>query len=174
MAFDLPSAAPDGMAPLVGFREWLVRPGIDPELWSVFHPTEWPVGHALRAVCLRPTTWPIQGPLVHRNTPDSSCACGIHAFRDPAFDDLRGRQGFMVRGAVFGWGRYVIGERGWRAELCRPAALEEPEDDSGTGGHLHLVDLVARLASRHAIPLVHDLRNVRFGAFLAETSDPLP
>jgi hypothetical protein len=105
---------------------------------------------------------------VHRESPDSACACGIHAFRDPVFD-LRGGQGLVARGVVFGWGRYVLGDRGWRAELCQVAALEDP----GLGAGVEHRDLVGEIARRHAIPIVRALRDVRLGAFMAE-SQPEP
>lgn len=133
----LSGAVPDGVVPLVGFREWAVwRDGGGPRLRSLFHPTVWPSDRALGAVCLRPLIWHGRTGVGHKGVPDVMCECGIYAFREPEFDTLRGAKGPKVRGVVQGWGRYVLGTTGWRCEFARVAAMLEDEDDPLTGREL--------------------------------------
>lgn len=147
LASPLGGMVPDGVVPLVGYREWAVQHGRDglPELHSLFHPTAWPSDRVLGAVCLRPLIWHGRGELVHDGVPDPSCECGIYAFRRPDFDTLRGAKGPKARGVVRGWGRYVLGTSGWRCELSAVAAIaldvEAPEVSEA-------------LADRYGVPLL--------------------
>lgn len=130
----LSGSVPDGVVPLLGYREWAVwREGSRPtRLRSLFHPTVWPAGRPLGAVCLRPLIWHARTGSRHDGVPDLLCECGIYAFREPGFDTLRGAKGPKVRGVVYGWGRYVLGTSGWRTEFARVVALLEDRDNLAT------------------------------------------
>ena len=151
-------AVPDGVVPLVGYREWAVQldPDERPSLRSLFHPTSWPWDRVLGAVCLRPLIWHGRGDLAHHGVPDPACECGIYAFRSPEFETLRGAKGRKIRGVVRGWGRYVLGSSGWRCEFAALAGLEaDPEapDVSDALAERYGVPLLGRLDARHGLEL---------------------
>jgi hypothetical protein len=129
---------PDGVVPLVGYREWAVERDGDgePSLRSLFHPTGWAPDRPLGAVCLRPLIWHGRSDLAHRGVPDPACECGIYAFRTPVFDTLRGAKGPKARGVVRGWGRYVLGTTGWRSEFAAIAAIQSDPDDPALSASL--------------------------------------
>lgn len=139
---------PDGIVPLVGYREWALWREADtpPRLRSLFHPTVWPHDRALGAVCLRPLIWHGRTAVGHKGgVPDQLCECGIYAFRRPEFESLRGAKGAKARGVVKGWGRYVLGTSGWRCEFARAVALFEDVQDPAT---------TSELAKRYGIPVL--------------------
>jgi hypothetical protein len=142
---------PDGIVPLVGFREWAVWRESDgtPRLRSLFHPTVWPHDRTLGAVCLRPLVWHGRSGMGHKGVPDALCECGIYAFREPEFETLRGAKGPKARGVIEGWGRYVLGTSGWRCEFARVLAVLEDEENPATS---------VRLGERYAVPVVPSLR----------------
>jgi hypothetical protein len=141
---------PDGVVPLIGYREWaLWRDGRGPtQLRSLFHPTVWPHDRALGAVCLRPLIWHGRTGIGHESVPDALCECGIYAFREPEFDTLRGAKGPKARGVVQGWGRYVLGTAGWRCEYARVVALLEDEEDPATSRDI---------GRRYTVPVIRSL-----------------
>ena len=147
---------PDGVVPLVGYREWSIRtePRGRPRLFSLFHPTTWPHDKPFSAICLRPVTWPA-GPSrpIHEAVPDEACQCGIYAFRRPEFESLNGAAGPKVRGIVLGWGRYVLGTLGWRAQFARLVALLAHEEEP---------EIVGELAERYDVTVVPHLEHIRF------------
>jgi len=147
---------PDGIVPLVGYREWSIRTepsGRPPRLLSLFHPTTWPHDQPLSAVCLRPATSPDRSAHpIHDGVPDESCQCGIYAFRRPEFESLNGATGRKVRGIVYGWGRYVLGTLGWRTQFASLVALLEPDEAQG---------LVADLADRYEVQVIPHLERIR-------------
>jgi len=145
---------PDGVSPLVGYREWSLRRIGDPspELFSLFHPTVWPSDRPLTATCLRPLSWPYRAGPGHRDVPDDSCECGIYAYLRPDFETLHGARGPKVRGIVVGWGRYVLGSSGWRAQHARLLALLEHP------GH---PEALRRIATRFGVPVVASLEDAR-------------
>ena len=148
---------PDGIVPLVGYREWSIRTepiGRPPRLLSLFHPTMWPHDQPFSAVCLRPMTWPERSTApIHTVVPDESCRCGIYAFRRPEFESLNGAAGPKVRGIVFGWGRYVLGTLGWRAQFARLVALLALDEDP---------ELVGDLAERYHVEVIPHLERIAF------------
>jgi hypothetical protein len=102
------TAAPDLIAPLVGFRNWRVIDGV---LSSPYAPLSWrePV---VCARCLRER---------HR-APAPGCDCGISAYHEPDLRfssvDFRG-----VSGIVSVWGHVEVHEDRLRAEYARVEAL---------------------------------------------------
>lgn len=145
-------AAPDGIVPLLGYREWTVSTGGDgpPRLRSLFHPTVWPPDGPLGAVCLRPMIWNGRTGVGHTDVPDALCECGIYAFREPRFDTLRGATGPKARGVVRGWGRYVLGTSGWRCEFARVVAVLDDGEDAET---------IGAIAERYGVPALRSLED---------------
>jgi hypothetical protein len=143
-------AVPDGVVPLIGYREWALSRGDGgpPRLRSLFHPTVWPPDGPLGAVCLRPMIWNGRTGVGHTSVPDALCECGIYAFRDPRFDTLRGAKGPKARGVVRGWGRYVLGTSGWRCEFARIVAVLEDAEDP---------DAIRAIGDRYGIPVLRSL-----------------
>lgn len=147
---DANTRVPDGVVPLVGYREWAVQhaPDGSPTLRSLFHPTTWAPDRALGAVCLRPLLWTAHGDVAHRGVPDAACECGIYAFRSPDFKTLRGAKGPKARGVVRGWGRYVLGTTGWRCEFAAVSAIAADAIEPA---------LAEALADRYRVPVVRSL-----------------
>lgn len=99
--------------PLVGWKVWHLRDG---RLWSqVYGSHVWQPMQPLHAKCCR-------GQFHCKQPPTAECTCGIYAR-----NDFRQVVEFLNHGeacgAVLGWGRYVRGYDGWRAEYCYPARL---------------------------------------------------
>jgi hypothetical protein len=151
-------AVPDGAVPLVGYREWSIRTEdhARPRLLSLFHPATWPHDGPISAICMRPVTWPYP-PVqpMHGTVPDESCQCGIYAFRRPVFESLNGASGPKVRGVVLGWGRYILGSLGWRAQFARLIALLQHEENPA---------IVDDLADRYDVTVLQDLERVHLVA----------
>jgi hypothetical protein len=61
--------------------------------------------------------------------------------------------GPIVRGIVFGWGRYVLGSLGWRAQFARLVALHA-SDENG--------QVVNDLSDRYGVEVIPHLERVRF------------
>lgn len=117
--------------PLVGWRYWLLHPGL--RLGSVSHRRiEWHPGQPLRAVCLTGG----------HAAPSLGCACGIHASADrgslldhglclvPGVPLIIGRVGL--------WGAIVTDEHGWRGEFAYPVdlSLVVPAHETGQAPEL--------------------------------------
>lgn len=143
-------SVPDAIAPESGYRTWAVGLG---RLWSVQGPgrIRWPRSQPLRASCLK------HGPLglfrsrpPEHPAPDRLCTCGIYGVFDPWNIETRAPRGpwTLVAGRVEGWGRVVIGTRGFRAALARPVDLfAEPWWDECTA------HTVAGVAGAYGVPL---------------------
>lgn len=118
---------PDGIQPLTGYREWHAWTDLEgmPVLMSLYRPAIWPRWEAMKASCLKTDLglWVRGRPAGHR-APDGSCQCGLYAHRFPDFEPVAPNAPHRyVRGLVLGWGKYVLGSLGWRAELARPVAI---------------------------------------------------
>jgi hypothetical protein len=115
---DLPvfPVAPDLLAPVFGFRDWVV---VDDELCSPRTGLVWETA-VQRAECRPQTMEDFVRP--RHPAPGSDCQCGLHASYEPdekiSMVDHRG-----VSGIVTVWGRVEAGARGMRAELARVEAL---------------------------------------------------
>jgi hypothetical protein len=138
--------APDYAAPLVGWRGWLALSVEDElRLCSPIYSTVWLPREATSAVCQlreRPLGLPV---LRNHAAPDEGCRCGLYASASPqtaasfiSAPFLSGRDPDL-RQRVFGrvslWGRVVVYERGWRAELAYPALLYVPILTGGIDRH---------------------------------------
>lgn len=119
---------PDGIEPVVGYRGWSVGMG---RLWSPMGLARvpWPKRGPLRARCLKdgPPN-PFRAEMQHvepHDSPHPDCSCGIYAMREPwGIEALPVTPPWgVIIGKVHGWGRVVLGTKGWRAELVRPVEL---------------------------------------------------
>jgi hypothetical protein len=110
--------------PLVGWRSWEIHDGPYDRLYSINTMTDWPPDAPLVALCKLSST-PQSRPL-HRHqedVPEAHCTCGIYAADER--DDIA--NGDIV-GEVYGWGRYVRGNDGWRAQYAYPKAFHLGRD----------------------------------------------
>jgi hypothetical protein len=144
---------PDAISPLVGYREWDVIDELGaPRLLSLFRPTEWPYDRPVRAQCLRHDRWEWWLREPAHQIPGTTCACGVYAHLDPVFEPAKGVTERRVSGVVLGWGRYVLGSSGWRAEYARIGALVRPAEPA-----LRLD--VYRAAERYRVPILDRLES---------------
>ena len=144
---------PDAITPVVGYRSWSVGMG---RLWSPRGPSRvrWPRRGALRARCLKhgdPNPFhPAMKPTDRHDAPQPDCSCGIYAMREPW--DIEAvpvtPPWGVVIGRVDGWGRVVLGRKGWRAELVRPVELfADPSWNEPTRSEMNAV------AKMYGLPL---------------------
>jgi hypothetical protein len=141
-------AVPDGISPLIGYREWdLVDDWGNPRLVSLFRPTAWPFDRPLRAQCLRYDRWAWWLRNVAHPVPTEGCGCGIHAHLEPSFEPAKGNTERRVVGVVRGWGHFVEGTTGWRVETASVAALVRPADTA-------LRWAVHRASERYGVPIL--------------------
>ncbi|HXF37399.1 MAG TPA: hypothetical protein VNO17_09490 [Actinomycetota bacterium] len=149
MAVDVP----DGIAPVEGYRAWAVGLG---RLWSPAAPVKeaWPLPGPLRARCLPRAESPLLPPpppaRPPHEAPHPGCGCGIYGMWEPwGLGAVEVPPMFApVLGRVEGWGRVVVGRRGWRAAFARPVELYAlPSWGEATARHIE------RLARGWGIPL---------------------
>jgi len=102
------------MEALVGWKGWnvrrVVKDGVDygQMLWTHSYEHIWPVDNPLEAKC---TQCGCPQPV-----PRIGCTCGIYA----ADERTEARKYGTIFGQIYGWGRYVRGSAGWRAQYCYP------------------------------------------------------
>lgn len=94
------------MEALLGYRAWRLRE--DGLLHSLHSEGIWYPDKPMEAVCQ-----------FCQESPCTSCTCGVYAM--DKLEDVD--DSFVVHGSVYGWGRYVRGESGWRAQYAYPKAL---------------------------------------------------
>ena len=138
-------SVPDAIAPVEGYRAWAIGLG---RLWSPAAPVKeaWPVPEPLRARCLAGPGNPLfpRPATVRHRAPDPACGCGIYGMWEPwEIGPVAVPPTFqLVLGRVEGWGRVVVGRRGWRAAVARPVELYVPP--SWSEATTRQVDLLAR------------------------------
>lgn len=159
---------PDGISPLVGYRGWMVS---DDVLTSCYRKVEWQVGEPMQSECIRPTfregsssgsVFP--SPPKHYWSPHLECTCGIYALHDypKLWDTYEGKRRATVKpwpyeavtGVVQGWGRIIVGDKGFRAQYAKPVALvSRPRSNKWPA-------VIERLAERYGLEIVdaNDLR----------------
>jgi hypothetical protein len=93
------------MEALVGWKSWDIS--IAEGLKTRGH--VWPFDEPLEAICLPP-----RGPCYE--IPNEQCTCGIYAADSK--NDAKAHN--EILGLVYGWGRYVRGTDGWRAQYAYP------------------------------------------------------
>lgn len=141
------SAAPDLMAPVVGFRAWRIANG---RLVSPYVPCRWE-GRVMHAECfdanrglLRGQGW-LDEP---HASPHPDCQCGIYAYHRPGPRTYFG-EAWWCEGVVAAWGRIEVHGQGLRAEFARVEALARPAE-----GGPHVAAMAAGIAARLEVPLV--------------------
>lgn len=166
---------PDSITPFVGVRAWMVNRTLREEerLFSVYKTAvNWPIAKRLEAKCIQPASvWagmkganmfvaamsraddPVKQLPVH-DAPYNDCSCGIYALNSWLDqEEVTPWQQSAVKGIVLLWGHVVEGERGWRAQYGRVAALLLDSDDADR------VQRVERLAALYKVPAVSDLNH---------------
>ena len=106
---------------LVGWKGWKLgdSPIDSGQLISPSYGGVWKPDEPFQATCGECT-----------DIPHESHSCGVYAT-----DALDGAKGYgIVRGEVYGWGRYIRGDKGWRCQFAYPKAFYL---DEGQG---HLVE----------------------------------
>jgi hypothetical protein len=119
-------SVPDAIEPLVGYREWHAWTDLDgkPLLRSLYRPAVWPRDEAMRASCMKNLGLWVGGRNGDHRAPSEECQCGLYAYRSTEFEPCaQSAPHRYVSGIVLGWGRYVLGTHGWRAEYARPVAI---------------------------------------------------
>jgi hypothetical protein len=128
-------AAPDYVAPIVGWRGWFV---VEAEgalrLCSIVYHTLWPPRQELVASCRGGEHRLVPELPAEHTAPEAACRCGIYACesaaaaasflrssRAPARQTLG-----LVLGRVSLWGKVVECQRGWRGERAYPAGIYVP------------------------------------------------
>lgn len=128
---------PDGITPLVGYRGWMVK---GDSLFSCHRDVEWMVGESLVSECLRPQQRGrddrdniLTLPPKHYWSPHIDCTCGIYALNDypKLWENREGKRRATTKpwpheaitGLIHGWGRIIVGTKGFRAEYAKPIAL---------------------------------------------------
>jgi hypothetical protein len=125
-------------------------------LSSVYTPVRWPVDSPLEASCRREDLGVYTPPGVreHNQVPYRHCRCGIYAVTGREELDSETRVVLssrhvetVISGEIEGWGRVVIGTKGWRAQYARVRALFHPRDS-------HEEERVYQTADRYRVPVV--------------------
>lgn len=127
---------PDAITPVEGYRVWGIGYG---RLWSPAAPVmrPWPVPEPLHARCLAGPPGSLSpGGRDHppHEAPDPRCRCGIYGMWEPwEVGAVPVHPPFeAVLGRVEGWGRVLLGRRGWRASVARPVELYARPSWSGS------------------------------------------
>jgi hypothetical protein len=95
-------------------------------------------------------------PPVHE-TPVEQCTCGFYAFWEAEPPPVGGH--FPVAGVVEGYGRTVIGNRGFRCQRARIVALHVPLAADADCETVSLVsDVESRLSDRYMVPVYATMR----------------
>ena len=141
------AAAPDLIAPVIGFRSWRVANG---RLQSPYIPCRWE-GRLLRAECYdanrvltRGEGW-LGEP---HESPHPDCRCGIYAYHRPGLRSYYGEQ-WWCEGVIAAWGRIEVHADGIRAEYARVEALGVPDLDND-----RLRPAVEAIAASLGVPVV--------------------
>lgn len=106
---------------LIGWKGWKVQDGL---LHSPSYEAVWQPDVAFEAKC-RINLYGGEGQLGTCETPvRERHTCGIYATTK-----LSGAKGYgVVRGQVYGWGRYVRGDSGWRSQFAYPKSFHLTSD----------------------------------------------
>jgi hypothetical protein len=172
-------AAPDFIAPAVGWRTWLVveRAGVV-LLRSVVFDISWPPHHELAAGCEQPPprllTRPWRREQAHE-APSVNCECGIYATKSAERAarylgvDEEGpleRVRHRVLGRVRLWGSVVETDCGWRASHAYPAHIYVPTHRAN--GRCVDAENIALELARYGVPV--DVVTGRIGLDLPRLS----
>lgn len=90
-------------------------------------------------------------------TPVEECTCGFYAFWQPEPAPVYAQ--FPVAGVIEGYGRTVIGNRGFRCQKARIVALHVPlADDADCETSTLVSEVEARLSDRYVVPVYATMR----------------
>lgn len=162
MKGDYEGIAPDTFIPLIGIRAWKTRYNHKNQLrlTSVYKSSLWPINRKMVASCIEPFPnwimsddglWSLNQSTAHdiHNVPDDDCSCGIYAVKSAEYaDNLTAWPDSTYTGLVFIWGKVLEGERGFRGQFARPAALLREKKKS---------TMIRNLAQIYGIPVVNDI-----------------
>jgi hypothetical protein len=120
------AAAPDLVAPVVGFRAWRI---VGDRLLSPYIPCRWE-GRVLHALCFdanRSVVAPSRRGWVTEphDSPHPDCLCGIYAYHRPGAQAYYG-EFHWTEGVISCWGRIEAHRHGLRAEHARVEVLARP------------------------------------------------
>jgi hypothetical protein len=104
---------------LVGWRAWKMK---DKQIGSLNQDFQWPVCAAADSKC-RKSSWPGGNHKICTVCPSEHCTCGFYAVNDREDIPVHEDDDSAIIGEVYGWGRYVRGDYGWRAQYAYPKAL---------------------------------------------------
>lgn len=163
---------PDSITPVVGYRGWTFKDGY---LYSCYRSVKWPKNKALQAECIHPTFTSINEKgfrskiTDHHNYPIKDCTCGIYALHEfpNSYDkDENGNRRrapkpwphYALSGIVLSWGHLVMGDKGFRGEFAKPAALiSRPRSKT-------LAPIIEELAQNYGIKIV-SLKDIKKNGF---------
>lgn len=108
--------------PLVGWRMWAIYDiKIQRMISSLYYQADWFPDQPIEAECF---IWEAKHPV-----PGEDCTCGIYA-NDKRTPEMRsgwsvslGKICPHIIGEVYGWGRYVRCDEGWKAQFAYPKAF---------------------------------------------------
>lgn len=167
---------PDSITPFIGVRAWMVNKTLRNEerLFSVYKTeTNWPTRRRLEAHCIQPASvWagmaignsmfvpamrgandPVKRLPPHA-APYNDCSCGIYALNSTLHEaETQPWQSSAIKGIVLLWGHVVEGERGWRAQYGRIAALLQDSEDPE---RIAQVERMAQLYRSSVISNLHE------------------
>ena len=104
---------------LVGWKGWNLAPS-DELLHSPSYQGTWHPDEPFKATCPSCGTPPAKVVVYERHT------CGIYAT-----DGFSGAKAYgTIRGQVYGWGRYVRGDKGWRSQFAYPKSFHLTSDQA--------------------------------------------
>lgn len=113
------------IAPVWGFRGWVLGDGPIPQLHSYRSRSTWVPGKNTALCDSYHDPYSRTSTLGCSTVPGAQCSCGMYAVRDPVAVP-QPRDLFTVVGGAVGWGRIIDGKHGWRAEHAAVAALYCP------------------------------------------------
>lgn len=162
MKGDYEGNVPDTFVPLIGIRAWKTKYNNKNQLrlTSVYKDSFWPINRKIIAGCIEPFPnwicspdgiWSLQQTTVHdlHAVPDDSCSCGIYAVKSADYaQNLTAWPDSTYTGLVFIWGKVLEGERGFRGQFARPAALLQEKGK---------LPIIKTLASIYNLPIINDL-----------------
>jgi hypothetical protein len=105
---------------LVGWRQWYIQ---DDKLKSITQDTTWEPEVALEADC-KCIVQDEEGNPTRHSVPAEFCRCGVYARNSIKIGDYDAE----IWGEVYGWGRYVRGDQGWRSQYAYPKSFHLDEN----------------------------------------------
>lgn len=138
---------PDSIEPILAIRAWnIFHDNGQYFLSSCFqYNIIWPRESKLSALCLSDDPWMSSG--IKHTAPIKDCDCGIYAIKKlPNEEELIPWDDKSIIGLAYVWGKIIEGDKGYRAQFCKPAALlEDGKKETKV------------LAQNYSVPLIKDL-----------------